>query len=227
MQFALLAMLAALAGLGMRRMVLWRRCGVLPAVRRLYGLCAWLLGGGAWAAMLVQQGVMIFAGLSSWRSSLPLHLCSMVGLLTLPMLLTRSRWMWHVCLYLGMPGALMALLFPAVLETPWPRLTEVAFHLMHCCILLAPLLPLALGMEPQPRGAGTALLALLLLAFAATAANAVTGGNYLFLNGSPIGWMNQWGLTVWRIALAVLALMVLGAEALTVYILTRKQRGWS
>lgn len=226
MQYALLVMLGVALGLGMRRIVLWRRCGYMRAARRLYLACAWLLGGGCYAAMATQEAVLLFSGQLAWHNALPLHLCSAMGLLTLPMLLSRRRLLWHISIYLGLPGALMALLFPAVLSTPWPRLTELAFHTMHCCVLLAPLLPLSLGLRPDPRGAAWALAALLLLSCVALAANALTGGNYLFLNGSPIPWMNRWGLTAWRVMLAVAAMAMLAAGALLVHLLQTK-RGWS
>lgn len=226
MQYALLGLLGAAMGIAMRRIALWRRCGYGQAARRLYQICGWLLGGGVYAAMLTQEAVLAFSGQLAWRNALPLHLCSMLGLLTLPMLLTRRRGLWHVSLYLGLPGALAALVFPAVLETPWPRLTETAFHLMHCGVFLAPFLPLGLGMRPSPRGALTALAALALLAGIAAGANMLSGGNYLFLNGSPIPWMNRWGLAAWRVMLGSGALMVLGAEALLVWFLKHKS-GWS
>lgn len=226
MQYALLVMLGAALGLGMRRIVLWRRCGYGQAARRLYLTCAWLLGGGAYAAMAVQEAVLALSGQLTWRNALPLHLCSAMGLLSLPMLLSRKRLLWHASLYLGLPGALMALLFPAVLPTPWLRLTELAFHAMHCCVLLSPLLPLSLGQRPEPRGAAWALLVLLLLSCLALTANALTGGNYFFLNGSPIPWMNQWGLTAWRVMLAGSALAVVAAEAFIVFLLQQKG-GWS
>lgn len=222
MQYALLGILGAAMGLAMRRITLWRRCGYIQASRRLYLTCTWLLGLGTYVAMLTQEAVLLFSGQLTWRNGLPLHLCSAMGLLTLPMLLSRRRTLWHISLYLGLPGALMALLFPAVLDTPWPRLTELAFHTMHCCVFLAPLLPLSLGHRPSAKGFLPALLTLLLLACIAAGVNAATGGNYLFLNRSPIGWMNQWGITAWRITLAVLAVAVLAAEAFLLYLLQRK-----
>lgn len=226
MQYALLVMLGTVLGLGMRRILLWRRCGYARAARRLYLACAWLLGGGAYAAMGVQETVLALSGQLSWRNALPLHLCSAMGLLALPMLLSRRRLLWHVSLYLGMPGALMALLFPAVQPTPWPRLTELAFHMMHCCVFLSPLLPLSLGLRPEPRGTAWALLILLLLSCLALAANALTGGNYFFLHGAPIPWLARLSLPAWRAMLSCAALIILAGEAFIVFLLQQK-RGWS
>ena len=214
MQFLLLGVLGAATGMVMRRIVLLRRCGVAPAARRIYLRAAWLLGGSCYVAMAVQELILLAAGQLTWRNALPLHLCSLMGLLTLPMLLTRRRLWWSVCLFLGIPGALMALLFPAVLDTPWPRLTQASFHLMHCCVLLAPLLPLSLGLRPRTTDAAAAGAFLLLTACVAAGVNALTGGNYLFLRQAPIAWMNRWGTGAWQGFIALAAAGVLAAEAL-------------
>ena len=75
-------------------------------------------------------------------------------------------------------------------------------------------------------GAAQAGVFLLLHGLCALGVNALTGGNYLFLEASPIGWMNRWGLWPWRGILTVLTLLTLGAEALLFYLLQEK-RGWS
>lgn len=222
MQFALLTVSGAAIGLGMRRIVLWRRCGILPAARRLYTFMTCLLGGGALAAMLTQEAVLLFSGQLSWRNALPLHLCSVMGLIALPMLLTHNRLLWHISFYLGLPGALLALIFPAIQTTPWPTLTELAFHAMHCCIFLAPILPLSLGRRPSPSGAAWSFIFLLLLALTALGVNALTGGNYLFLQASPLPWLQQ-SPAAWRLTLTLLATATLSAEALLVHLLQRKK----
>lgn len=223
MAFALLVLLGTAMGLCIRRIRLLRACGYVLAARRLYQQCAWALGGGAYAAMLVQEVILLAAGKLTWRNGLPLHLCSLMGLLCLPMLLSRKPLLWQLSLYLGLPGALLALLFPAVAETPWPRLTELAFFAMHCCILLAPLLPLCLGQRPTPLGALWAFGALVLMACSALAVNALTGGNYFFLNGSPFPWMNRWGITAWRVTLACVSALVLLGEGVLVRVYQAKR----
>lgn len=222
MAFALLVLLGAALGLCIRRIRLLRACGYVLAAKRLYRRCAWALGGGAYTAMLVQEGILLAAGKLTWRNGLPLHLCSLMGLLCLPMLLSRKTLLWQLSLYLGLPGALLALIFPAVVETPWPRLTEFAFCAMHCCVLLSPLLPLCLGERPTAVGVLWALGALMLMGCTALTANALTGGNYLFLNGSPIPWMNRWGLAAWRVMQACAALLVLLGEGVLVRICQSK-----
>ena len=67
---------------------------------------------------------------------------------------------------------------------------------------------------------------LVILAFVALGVNALTGGNYLCLNGAPIPWMGQWSLAAWRGLLAGIAAAVLILEGLLVHFLERN-RGWS
>lgn len=222
MAFALLVLFGSAMGLCVRKLRLLQLCGYSQAADRLYRRCASVLGGGAYAAMLAQMLILLAAGKLTWRSGLPLHLCSLMGLLSLPMLLSRNPLLWQVSLCLGVPGALLALVFPAVAETPWPTLTELAFCAMHCCVLLAPLLPLCLGARPTVTGVLWASGALVLMGCAALTANALTGGNYFFLNGSPIPWMNRWGVAAWRVMLVCAALLVLLVEGVLVRICQAK-----
>jgi len=229
MQYPLLMISLAAAGMAIRRMVFWRRYGFLQTARRVYTLAAWCVGSAACASMVLQEGLLFFSGQLTWGNALPLHLCSLLGLLTLPMLLTRSPLLWYPSLFLGLPGALLALVFPAVAQTPWPRLTELAFHALHCALVLAPLLPLGLGMQPRPWGAAWAMSFLVLLGCVALTVNTLTGGNYLFLNlpapGTPLDTFARWGLRPYRLLLAGASALVLCAEALAAALLQKKQ-GW-
>lgn len=227
MQFALLCVTGAALLTVIRRIRFLRRCGCLAPARRLYRRTAWCLGLTAYAAMAAQELILLSDGLLRLSNALPLHLCSLMGLLTLPMLLTQSRLLWHWTLYLGMPGAALALLFPAILETSMPEATALAFHLLHCTVFLAPMLPLGLGMRPRPAGAAWSAALLAGLSCAAMGANALTGGNYLFLEApvaAPLARMARHGPAAYRLALAGCALLVLGMEALAVWLMTRRRR---
>ena len=226
MQLALLCVTGAALFAVMRRIVFLRGCGCPAPARRLYMRAAWCLGITAYAAMAAQELILLLDGRLRWSNALPLHLCSLMGLLTLPMLLTRRRMLWHWSLFLGIPGAALALLFPSILETSMPEVTALAFHLLHCTVLLAPLLPLSLGMRPRPSGAVCSMLFLLVLGFIDLGVNTLTGGNYLFLeapaSGTPLAWMACRGVAAYRLMLAGAALLVLGAEALVVWLARRK-----
>ena len=222
MQYCLLAVLGAAVGICMRRMVQWRRVGYPRIMRRLYRQASWCMGGGVWLCMLTQELLLWMDDRLTLRSGLPLHLCSMMGVLLLPMLLTGNRFLWHTALYLGMPGAMLALLFPAVTPSPWQVWMELAFYTMHCLLVLAPLLPLGLGRRPEPAGAAQAFLFIVVLGITDLAVNAWLKSNYLFLNlpakGTPLALLAGGGVWMYRMALAGLCLLLLAAEAAGVYL---------
>lgn len=209
MQYLLLAALLVWTRAACRRI---RRC---PAVYRRQ---ACQLGCLILLAMLVQEGVLFFSSWLDWSNGLPLHLCSLLGLLTLPMLLTRHPFLCSAALFIGVPGAALALIFPAVLATPWPRLTAVAFHTLHAGLVCAPWLAVAGAWRPRPRDAAWAGLFLGIAGMLALLVNPLTGGNYLFLAapvaGTPLALLGRWGLQAYRTLLALLAFAVLAAEAL-------------
>lgn len=205
-----------------------RRLRVSPGDGRLYRQAAGFLGGGILACMAAQELLLLLSGQLTWASALPLHLCSLMGLLALPALRMRDETLLHALLFAGMPGAALALVFPAVADTPWPRLTAFFFCLMHAGLVCAPLLALAGGWRPEPRGVWRAEGFLFLAALAAMAANALTGGNYLFLAGpvagTPLVFLSRWGLSAYRLLLALLAFLLLTGEAGLLLLLTRKSR---
>lgn len=215
-QAAMLVILGALAGYEMRRIAFFRRCGYPRAALRRYRRLALALGLTIWGAMLTQETVLLLSGMLTWQTGLPLHLCSLTGLLTLPMLLSESGLMWHFALYLGLPGAALALIFPAVPQTDFPQTARMSFYLLHACLMIAPLLPLSLGRRPTARGAVQAWIALMVLGAAAGAVNAMLGSNYLFLHwpvpGTPLEWLAQGGMGLYRLSLAALTTLLIAAQ---------------
>lgn len=202
-----------------RRIRMLRCTGYRAASRRLCFGVSLVLGATVYTAMLAQEMILFRCGQLNWRTGLPLHLCSCMGLLSLPMLLSRNQHLAHLLLYLGAPGAAVALMFPAVANTPWPQVTEVSFVVMHVAVLLSPVLMLLTGWRPGRLGALEAALFLGAMALVAMAINALTGGNYLFLQMPPPGTplcslAVQWGLGAYRAVLASLALAVVLAEHL-------------
>lgn len=220
MQYGLLIVLGTALGLMMRRITLLRRQGLMAMARRLYLRTACVISGLVWASMLAQELLLLLDGRLTWQTGLPLHLCSAMGVLLTPMLLSGVRPLWHVSLYLGVPGGLAALVFPSIIATPWPDAMRLAFFMTHCMIVLGPLLPMSLGHIPAPSGALHALGFLVLLGLIALAVNGLTGGNYLFLNlpasGTPLALLAGESVTAYRLALLCLCGLVVGAEALAV-----------
>lgn len=229
MQWILLMLLLLMTLAFCTRIRRWRSRGFPDRAQRLYRRAAWTLGLLILAAMGVQETILLLSGLLSWQTGLPLHLCSLMGLLTLPMLLTRRPLLMNAALFAGLPGAALALLFPAVLATPWPAATALAFHTLHAGLVCAPLLPMALGWRPRPQGAAGAWLLLLLAAGTAMLANAATGGNYLFLAGpvagTPLMWLARWGIGGYRLLLMALATLLLATEAAVLAAFQRRRKG--
>lgn len=225
MQWLMMMMMITLLMPLCRRLRALRRAGCEGQALRLYRRAAAGHGLLILLAMAGQEGILLLSGQLTWGNGLPLHLCSLMGLTALPALLTRGP-LLHALVYLGVPGALLALLFPAVLPTPWPGLTAFFFHLMHAGLFLSPMLPLALGWRPAARGAWHAGAFLLAAGLLAGAANALTGGNYLFLagpvSGTPLVWLAAGGAHLYRALLALLAGLLLAAEAFAVKLLQRK-----
>lgn len=204
----------------------WRACRRIRLDPQAYRRLAWTLGLLIAAAMLTQETILLLSGMLSWAAGLPLHLCSLMGVLALPALLTRSRMLRSAALFAGVPGAALALIFPAVLQTPWPRLTVFAFHTLHAGLICVPWLIIARGWQPVPADAWRAGLVLLLSAAAAMVVNPLSGGNYLFLAypiaGTPLAWLGRWGIWPYRGLLAALAGLTLAAGALTVSLIRKE-----
>ena len=225
MQWAVLAAMGVPVILLMRRVRHLRGAGETRRALRLYRRGAWTLGLTVYGAMAVQEGVLLASGMLTCQTGLPLHLCSMMGVLSLPMLVTGRRFLWHLSLFLGLPGATLALIFPAVLPTPWPLVTELSFFALHAGLMLAPLLPLCLGRRPSPGGAWASGGFLLIVGLAVIALNDRLGSNYLFVSGAvpgtPLERLSRWGLTGYRLALAGLVAAVLAAEAVVVRLIEK------
>ena len=222
MQICLLIVLGTGTGLCMRRIAQWRRLGYPRRMRRLYARTAWCIGGGLWLCMAAQETLLLLDGKLTLQSGLPLHLCSALGVTALPMLLTGNRFLWHSALYLGMPGAVLALLFPAVAASPWQEWMNLAFFGMHCLLALAPLLPLSLGKRPEPSGALHALAFITLLGAVDLCVNALLNSNYLFLSlpahGTPLALLAGGGVWAYRAALLGLCTIALTVEAAAAFL---------
>ena len=148
------------------------------------------------------------------QAALPLHLCSFNGVIALPVLLSKCSSGWEFMLFLGLPGALGALLFPCVVGCPWQGWMNLFFFGLHTLLVLAALLPLMVGMRPRrcPWGAflwGNGLVAM------AMAANQRFNGNFLFLQsapeGTPLAFLHRWGPWGYWMLLEALAALILFA----------------
>jgi len=118
---------------------------------------------------------------------LPLHLCSVSGLAAAALALRPRECLLDFLWYLGMPGAALALLFPAPAASKCQALMTVAYVLTHALILLIPAYLMLRGMRPRRHAAAVMLFALNVLALPAAFANRVLGTDFLFLSAPPAG----------------------------------------
>lgn len=183
------------------------------------------------ALVLLCMGTQIFLlwkmGLAGVGTVLPLHLCSFVGILTPFMLLTRSAGLLEFTLFLGVPGALAALVFPAVLPSPWPVLMQGAFFSLHALIALAPFLRMANGARPRPMALGRVFLWGNILLLLVTGVNAIFQTNYFFLRNAPTGtplyFLQSMGQAVYIATLEMAALVLLKVETMAFNRIIRAQ----
>lgn len=165
--------------------VLWGALAHYGAGRRRR-LTACLLAAGLVLSMAAQLWLLHLDGLLSVQTGLPLHLCGFSALACVLLCFRFSKRLYHFLLLLGVPGAALALVFPAVTTCSRPFLMRVAFLRLHALIIAVAVFFAAqkkpLPAEPQE----TFLLGNGLMLFAAVT-NRLTGSNYLFLRAAPAG----------------------------------------
>lgn len=163
-------------------------------------------------SMLTTEGILLAQG--RWREALPLHLCSVSALCALALPARGGQGRFDFLGYLGMPGALLALIFPAPAISRWQALLDASYYTTHALILAMPLCLMAAGRRIR-RGRALPLFFLTQgLALAAYAVNLCLGTDYLFLMappaGTPLETAYAWGRPAYLLALeGVLACMLL------------------
>lgn len=117
--------------------------------------------------------------------TLPLQLCSISLFLSFFMLLTRNKFLFEVTYFLGIGGALQAMLTPE-LSYDFPHYRYFHFFLAHIAIILASLYMVWYeGYKPTIKSVWKAFASLNVIAFLVYLMNIATGGNYMFLAHKP------------------------------------------
>ncbi|WNQ13352.1 TIGR02206 family membrane protein [Paenibacillus aurantius] len=136
-------------------------------------------------------------GIWSVQSTLPLELCSITLLLSIVMLVTRSRILYEIVYFAGIAGALQAILTPE-LGYPFPHFRFFQFFIAHAGIILAALyMTLVEGYRPVPRSILRVMLFLNGLAVLVWGIDRWLGANYMFLarkpeNASVLDWFGPY-----------------------------------
>jgi hypothetical integral membrane protein (TIGR02206 family) len=123
----------------------------------------------------------------NWSAgSLPFQLCSLMVLLSAAMLLSNAKRLYPVVVFLGVAGALQALITPN-LDAPFPEFRYFHFFAAHIGIMAAAMYLIAVERyRPTLRATFGALLWLHVLAIPAAITNIATGTtNFMFLARKP------------------------------------------
>ncbi|WP_339322002.1 TIGR02206 family membrane protein [Paenibacillus sp. FSL W8-0194] len=132
-------------------------------------LDAWNIAEGAWSATY----------------TLPLELCSITLLLSVVMLLTRSRVLYGILFFAGIGGALQALVTPN-LAFGYPHIRFFQFFVAHMLIILASLYMTWIeNYKPTWRSVGMAMIFLNAAAVVVGTLDYLLGANYMFLMHKP------------------------------------------
>ncbi|MBP3650516.1 MAG: YwaF family protein [Clostridia bacterium] len=142
------------------------------------------LTAGLLVSMSSQLYLLWLDDLLSLQTGLPLHLCGMMAVLCIPLCWVFFPTGYHLLLLLGVPGAGLALCFPAVSACSHPLLMKSAFLRLHALIIAVAVFLWA-QRKPLPRSARRAfLLGNGFLLFVACI-NDLLDSNYLFLRAAP------------------------------------------
>ncbi|WP_373230000.1 TIGR02206 family membrane protein [Cohnella sp.] len=117
--------------------------------------------------------------------SFPFQLCSIMMWLSAAVLLTRNRKLCDITFFLGIMGAMQALLTPN-LDATFPEYRYFHFFIAHGAIIGASVfLTVVDGYRPQVTSVFKAIGWLHILAIPAAIANTITGSNFMFLARKP------------------------------------------
>lgn len=180
---------------------LWYR-RMNPGNRKVW---KWTIAGLLLADELFKFFVLLAGGNLSWFY-LPLHLCSINIFLISWHAVRPNRhlgcFLYAVCI----PGALIALLFPAWNLLPVTSAMHIHSFTSHILLALYPIVLTAAGeIRPTLRQLPVSVGILLILAGIVYFINRLLGTNFMFLRyaevGSPLAWFAyNWGSHLWGFA---------------------------
>ena len=175
------------------------------------------------ASVCVTEGLLIVQG--RWREAIPLHLCSVSAIAALIAAAGARGDTLNFLWYLGMPGAALALIFPAPAMSRCQGLFNAAYAATHLLIVFIPAAIIALGDRPKPRLAARMMALLQGIALLAFFANEALGTNFLFLSlpaaGTPLEALYAMGYPVYLLVLEGMMFLVCLVQSQTARWLTR------
>ena len=135
---------------------------------------------------LMQQFYLHHLGLWSIKTSLPIHLCGISGILAGIMMFRSSHYGFEFLALIGSPGALHALLTPQLNHGTIPFLI-FKYYVSHAGIVLVPLfLAVVLGYRIKRSSWYRVLLLCQVLLIIIGLTNYFIGANYMYLAEKPL-----------------------------------------
>lgn len=193
-------------------LLLWgtlARYGAAPARRRI---TAAVLSVGLVVSMGSQLWLLWLDNQLTLHTGLPLHLCGMMAVLCVPLSWFPQAAGYHLLLLLGVPGALLALCFPSVVQSSHPLLMRIAFLRLHILILAVAAYIWAQKKPPPADARRAFLMGNGFLVFTACI-NSILGSNYLFLraapSGTPLAFLIRPGYGVYVASLEILCMLLM------------------
>jgi hypothetical integral membrane protein (TIGR02206 family) len=127
-----------------------------------------------------------FTGQWTLQTMLPLHLCSLLVWMSAYMLITKSYAIYEFAYFLGIAGAIQALLTPDAGIYGFPHFRFFQVMLSHGAIVTAAIyMTVVEGYRPYWRSVRRVLVWGNLYMLAILALNALLGSNYLFISRKP------------------------------------------
>ncbi len=153
---------------------------------------AWMKSFGRWLILFGLAGSELwlnywYFSTNMWdiRYTLPFQLCSISLYLCIWMLLTKQKWVFEVVYFLGVGGALQALLTPELFYD-FPHFRFLHFFIAHVSIILAVFYMLWVEKgQIMFKSVWKAFAALNVIALLVYFVNRLTDGNYMFLAHKP------------------------------------------
>ncbi len=128
----------------------------------------------------------ILTGGWSMQTMLPLHLCSVMNYVSIATLLTKSSSLYQLCYFLGIGGALQALLTPDLGQYGYPHFVFFQTFLSHSLIITAALyMTVVEGYRPSLRRLPALILGFNIYLLFVAIINTLIGSNYLFIARKP------------------------------------------
>ena len=145
-----------------------------------------ILGFTLISVELMQQLYLNHLGLWSLKTSLPIHLCGISGILAGIMMFRSSHYGFEFLALIGSPGALHALLTPQLNHGTIPFLI-FKYYVSHAGIVLVPLfLAVVLGYRIKRSSWYRVLLLCQVLLIIIGLTNYFIGANYMYLAEKPL-----------------------------------------